>query len=380
LLQKRQYDATITNQEEAMTTATMIDAEPFDDTSAQAPAAVERIAFIGSGGEYFRIWIVNLLLTIVTLGIYSAWAKVRRAQYFYGNTQLAGSSFEYHGNPVAILKGRIVAVLLFGGYNIAFQYSLAAGFGMLAVLAILTPLLLWKSLQFKLYNASYRGIRFGFRGSAGRAYLVYLLLPLLAMVTAGLLWPLAHQRMKKFQHDESRFGATYFSFHGSAGRFYAAYLTALGVLVGGFIVIGLVLGGTLRAIFTAGGPSQPIPQSAAVLLLLAALYAWTFTLFPLLLSLLQNLVWNNTRLGPHRFDSNMKWTRATFITLTNIVAIVLTLGLFIPFAYVRMMKYRLESISMTTTGSLDHFIAVNQADAGATGEGMADLLDLDISL
>jgi uncharacterized membrane protein YjgN (DUF898 family) len=59
--------------------------------------------FRGSGAEYFRIWIVNLLLTIVTLGIYSAWAKVRRLRYFYGNTYLDGHSFEFHGRPLAIL-------------------------------------------------------------------------------------------------------------------------------------------------------------------------------------------------------------------------------------------------------------------------------------
>src|SRR5690349_23853928 len=66
--------------------------------------------FRGSGSEYFRIWIVNLLLSIVTLGIYSAWAKVRRLRYFYGSTSLDGASFEYHGRPIAILKGRIIVV------------------------------------------------------------------------------------------------------------------------------------------------------------------------------------------------------------------------------------------------------------------------------
>ena len=44
------------------------------------------LEFRATGAEYFRIWIVNLLLTIITLGIYSAWAKVRRLRYFYGST------------------------------------------------------------------------------------------------------------------------------------------------------------------------------------------------------------------------------------------------------------------------------------------------------
>jgi uncharacterized membrane protein YjgN (DUF898 family) len=69
--------------------------------------------FSGSGSEYFRIWIVNVVLSIVTLGIYSAWAKVRRKQYFYGSTRIQGASFEYLADPVKILKGRLIVVGLF---------------------------------------------------------------------------------------------------------------------------------------------------------------------------------------------------------------------------------------------------------------------------
>ena len=59
------------------------------------------LLFTGSGEEFFGIWIINLVLSICTLGIYSAWAKVRTKRYFYGNTILAGSSFEYVANPMA---------------------------------------------------------------------------------------------------------------------------------------------------------------------------------------------------------------------------------------------------------------------------------------
>ncbi|MES2935280.1 MAG: DUF898 family protein, partial [Pseudomonadota bacterium] len=76
------------------------------------PALAEelRFSFTGTGAEYFRIWVVNLLLTILSLGVYSAWAKVRRLQYFYRNTRVADASFDYHGNPKAILKGRLLAL------------------------------------------------------------------------------------------------------------------------------------------------------------------------------------------------------------------------------------------------------------------------------
>ena len=63
------------------------------------------VRFTGNTGEYFRIWIVNIALTIVTLGVYSPWAKVRKFRYFYGNTSLADGRFDYHAKPKAILIG-----------------------------------------------------------------------------------------------------------------------------------------------------------------------------------------------------------------------------------------------------------------------------------
>lgn len=347
----------------------------------QLPVPPEKFSFTGSGSEYFRIWIVNLLLTILTLGIYSAWAKVRKTRYFYDNTKVAGSSFDYHGNPVAILKGRIVAVLFFAAYNVAFYVSDAVGFAMLGILLLVGPWLLWKSLQFKLYNSSYRGIRFGFRGTLGKVYLTYLLLPILALFSLYLLAPYMHQQMKKFQHDESRYGSTHFSFHGTAGSFYKAYFIVFLIALAGVIVIGLGFGSTLVAIYSAGSMEQAGAGAiGAFAFLVFALYVWMFLLFPIFLTILQNLIWNKTRLGGHQFKSEMRVGRMIFIALTNILGIVLTLGLFIPFAQVRTMKYRIESMTLIPAGNLESFIADAQAQASATGEGMADLLDFDLSL
>ena len=70
------------------------------------------VIFKGKTSEYFGIWIVNLLLNLLTLGIYSAWAKVRRKKYFYNNTLIENVGFDYHAKPISILKGRLIAVAL----------------------------------------------------------------------------------------------------------------------------------------------------------------------------------------------------------------------------------------------------------------------------
>ena len=344
------------------------------------PATIKReaITFSATGSEYFRIWIVNLLLSIVTLGIYSAWAKVRRNRYFYSSTHLAGSSFEYHGNAIAILKGRIAAVVLIAGYNIAFQVSPVIGLIMFVLMAAILPWLVWKSLQFKLYNTSYRGIRFGFGGSAKQAYLYFLLLPILNAFTLGLLTPFLHQRMKRFQHTESRFGSSHFGFDASVGSFYKTYLLFFAIFIAGLVAL-LVLGvgGAIASFATnASDPSK----IGGLLLAIGAIYLWMFLVLPLFLTMIQNLIWNHTRLQQHQFASQLTWGRTTFIMLTNLLGIVITLGLFTPFAHVRWLKYRLEATALLAHGSLDEFVAATGQQVSATGEGVVDLLDFDLSM
>lgn len=334
----------------------------------------EGFTFTATGGEYFRIWIVNLLLTIVTLGIYSAWAKVRRNAYFYANTRLAGGGFEYHATPGAILKGRIVAALLFGGYNLTTQVSPVAGLFVFVLLMAVMPWLIWKSLQFALHNSSYRGIRFGFDGSARGAYFHYLLLPILAMFSLGLLYPFVHQRIKRFQHTQSRYGSVPFTFDASVGSFYTRYAALFGVLVLGFA---LTVGAALVLI---AGKSREDALATGTLAGIFLFYPYMLCAIWIFYAVIQNLIWNHTQLGPHRFHSTMKAGRIAFIYITNSLAIICTLGLFIPFAVVRAMKYRMECTSLIVEGSLDDFAAGQRAQVGAIGEGAADLAGFDIGL
>lgn len=355
----------------ALSTALAADA-PRPVTEQQLPR-IEKFIFTGSGSEYFRIWIVNLLLTIVTLGIYSAWAKVRKMRYFYGSTRLAGSSFEYHGDPIAILTGRLIAAALFIVYTIISEYSITANLLMLVPLALAFPWLIWKSLQFKLFNSSYRGIRFGFRGSAGQAYWNYLALPTLTGLTLYLLTPFTHQRIKQFQHTETRFGAAYFSFEGRVAAFYGAYLRTFLTVAAALVLLGVVTGGL------AGGNLATIGVTT-IFALIAGTYLVILLVVPVFLTQIQNLIWNNTRIKGHQFTCDMTWGQTAFIMATNLLGILFTLGLYIPFAQVRMMKYRMESMTLVPAGSLDEFIAGEKANPSASGEGAADLLDFDLSL
>lgn len=73
---------------------------------------MQAVKFEGNGTEYFKIWIVNILLTILTIGLYYPWAKVRNKRYFYANTTLEGRSFEYHATGRQLLVGYLIAMTL----------------------------------------------------------------------------------------------------------------------------------------------------------------------------------------------------------------------------------------------------------------------------
>lgn len=348
---------------------------------APSPQPPEPFGFTGRGGEYFGIWITNLLLTILTLGIYSAWAKVRRLRYFYQHTRLAGAGFDYHGDPVAILKGRLIGLGLVLAYNFSGQISWKLFALTLLMLLVVMPWLLRQSFRFRLAYSSYRGLRFRFHGSTADAYRVFLGNGLLMFVTLYLAGPLFHQRLKQYQHGQASYGQAPFSFHAGVGAFYRAYGLIMGLTVALFVVFVAVIG-VLGQSLPKGASGAPDP--ASVLLLTGAsfvvLIGGMLMIQPLWESRLQNLIWNHTRLGEHRFRSSLSAGRLFGLYLGNLVLVLLTLGLFMPWAAVRVARYRASTLEMLPAAPLDEFLASQEAAVAATGEEAAELFDIDIGL
>src|SRR4030095_13742471 len=112
---------------------------PDEHQTLVAPGRELALQFNGNAGEYFRIWAVNLCLSLLTLGIFSAWAKVRRKRYFYSSTTLDGTPFQYVGQPGPILRGRIAAAALFGLYYASTHFVISLLPYVLAVAAVLAP-------------------------------------------------------------------------------------------------------------------------------------------------------------------------------------------------------------------------------------------------
>jgi uncharacterized membrane protein YjgN (DUF898 family) len=342
------------------------------------PARTEhRFEFSGDAREYFRIWVVNLALSIVTLGIYSAWAKVRSERYFYGNTRLAGEPFEYLAKPWPILKGRLIAVSLFAIYIFAAQLSWKLQLGTALVIALATPWLFVRGCAFRARYSAWRGINFRFALNYGRAYVVYLLLGLPVVLSLGLMYPYVKAMQKKFFVEHHHYGGMPFALRATAGQFYPPYLIAWGVTVAIVFALSVVIGMLTVLVAGSGGEGPPTWFMYAYLV---PFYASYFAVWAFLAAALANLVYNHTDLGPHGFRSTLKGQKLLWIYAGNTTAILASAGFMIPWAKVRLARYRAESLVVLSAGNLDDFRAESRADIDATAAEMDGLFDIDIGL
>lgn len=363
------------------------------------------IRFVGSGSEYFRIWIVNLLLTLVTLGLYYPFAKTRRLKYFYGATEVGGHPLSFHGRPWAMFRGYLVAMLLFIVYSAAGYVSPVVGVVALAALVLLWPLLWHSSLRFRLANTGWRGLRMRFTGTRGGAYKALLLPGTLLVILFGILaavgqtplnrlenralfhalWltylalfvlmpPYGLWLVKRYQHGHLALADERSAFDVRPGKFFGLYaLTFLiGLLMGVVFVVLLLLG---SRVFSA------LPTWMMVALALIAYLLVLCVVGGYFMAQLQNLVWNGTRSPGLAFRSALPASALIKLWFKNWLLTLLTVGLYHPYAKVASARLRLEAVTLLATLNVDELMAAQDANAAtATGDAAGDLFGLDFGL
>ena len=347
----------------------------------------EPFTFTGTGREYFGIWIVNILLTILTLGIYSAWAKVRRTRYFYGNTRLAGASFDYHARPMQILIGRIVVVAMLVLYNVTLEFQPLVG-GIIGVAFLFAvPYLVMRGLRFSARVTSYRNVRFDFDGGYGGAFLAYLLGGTLAWGTLGILAPIASQWMWNYTLGNLRYGGRPVSCDPRLEKLYGQFVMPAMVFVAGSIgAVAVIAGiGMFVVPYLEGLSDYDVGDEAGVFALIGLIYAAfiPFVLIFGLASLLyragtRNVALNETVIdGRHLLSSTIDRWRYAWIAISNLAATIATLGLARPWAAVRMARYVAASTALHSTGPLEDYLGTVKDEGAAVGAEYMDVEGLD---
>lgn len=345
----------------------------------QAPRTAT-VQFTGQAGEYFRIWIVNIALTVVTLGIYSAWAKVRKLRYFYGNTSIEDGHFDYHAKPRTILIGRVIAVSLLFVYYLMSQYVPTAGIAIIVIVILLIPVLVVRAKVFQFRNTSYHGLRFNFQRNYKESFIVFYGGALIAILSLGLAAPSAIYMRNKFVANNAGYGQTQFEFSGRQGEFYAIFWRSVGLaMLGGLGMVLLVsVFGAAASMLEGSLPIAAIPFVSVFITL--PLFAFYAAIGIYVQTRQRNYVWNTTTLGGNRFESTLSVRSMVFILLSNAVAIALSLGLLIPWAQVRLARYTAEHMTVHLADDWREYLAASDSQGSALGEEIGEAFDVEVEL
>jgi uncharacterized membrane protein YjgN (DUF898 family) len=392
------------------------------------------LEFTGSGGEYFRVWIVNVLLSIITLGIYTPWARRRTAQYFYSHTMVAGSPLEFTAQQRKMVMGFVLLMLITLAYNIAANtgQDTAVGVFLLAG-AVLAPFIWGSAMRFRLGATRWRGLRLQFTASWKEVYIaswpvfalalvwfgVFYGLQMLSPELAGALQEAEEETKRKLPTFTPAMGALIvlglvltvlcfirleYNFKSllvlkaqvgaERGRWKPVYMDFVKiwlatVLVFILCVVALSLIGTLLA----GGSVALVAGLGnrlglwIIVLIVGAIVGGFFLLF--LASAparayrearMFQLMWDNIGVSHvARFKCHLRSGSYVWLRIKNMVLTLITLGLYRPFARVSEYRMKLESVTLHVKGGVEQVAgAMVRQQQGGLGDALADAAGLDL--
>ena len=389
------------------------------------------VEFTGSGGEYFRVWIVNVLLSIVTLGIYTPWARRRTAQYFYSNTHVAGSPLEFAAQQRKMVLGFLLMAALYLAYQIAAEtgQELAATI-LLFGFAALTPFLWGSAMRFRLSATRWRGIRLAFTASWREVYsaswpvfaiaaiwvATFLAMdalsphppvgvagdgpelrlpapvgPVIGLGVLGLVLTLLCIIRLEFNYRSllvlrARIGHQTGRWKPVYTDFVWVWLATIGFFLLLLLVVGVglsVLSGSMAVLmkkFGGGGIAGMffffllLALGGFVALVLISLPARAYRQARMF-----QLVWNNVGVSKiARFKTSLRTAPFVWLRVKNTLLTLLTLGLYRPFAVASEYAMKVESVMLYVKGGTDQLVGELVKQQGAFGDAAADALGLDL--
>ncbi|EJN04839.1 DUF898 family protein [Phyllobacterium sp. YR531] len=333
--------------------------------------STHRFIFSGTAKEYFGIWIVNVILTIITLGIYSAWAKVRRNRYLYGNTALADGRFDYHARPIQILIGQIIVIGFLITYNVFLAFLPLVGIALAIVFVVAIPWLIARGLRFSARVTSYRNVRFDFTGGYWGAAKAFYLGPLVAMITAGICAPIASRWMLRYTLGNTLYGGREFKTQVGLRPLYGVWWLPALISLAGLVLFTAAFIPVIASIKAAAEGGTP-PDSVSTLMIILPLYVLFFALGSVVQGLysagVRNVGYSATTFDErHALASDMPRWQFVWVIFSNLVVTILSLGLMRPWATIRLAKFQADHTAMHFDGEIGEILSTIKDTGSAVG-------------
>ena len=408
-----------------------------ETTASDVPEKIRahRLRFTGSGGEYFRVWIVNVLLSIVTLGFYTPFARKRTAQYFYSHSMIAGSALEFTAQQRRMVFGFVLVFALSAAYQLAVRTGQDTAVGLFIICgALLSPFIWASAMRFRLSNTRWRGLRLVFTANWKEIYKASWPVFALALVWIGVfygitalvgdyvsgmegggakrpkldtstVWTVAgiillgmflsvlcFIRMEynyrsllvlrtRIGNEISRWKPVYMDFVKIWAGTVLVFILSIVVIS---VLLGAVAGGA--AMLGHGMKNSKVGTLVFILIIFGALMFF----FLLLLASgparayrearMFHLIWNNTGISQiARFKSTLSTRKFVLLRLKNMLLTILTIGFYRPFARVAEYKMKFESVTLYVKGSVEQLAGrLEQGQKEGFGDALADAAGLDL--
>jgi len=304
------------------------------------------LTFFGNGSTYFGIVALNVLLTLVTFGLYYPWAKASYRKYIWNETEFKNSRFVFNGTGKEMFKGFLIAYAIIIGFYVSLSlvayYSYAWLFlvGFYLLLLLLMPFAIFAGWRYRVSRTSWRGIFFSFDGKFTPFLKMFVINLLLTIITFGIYGAWMRVNIQKFLFSHTTVGDLRLGFKGEGANL-------LGINILWYFV----------SIFSLG------------------------ILSPIWIKERFNFTINNSYItdGEKRqnFQSTLENGEAMKVLLVNFLLLVVTVGLAFPWVFIRSMRMFMDNTSVPDAFDYDNLSQSESNYKDATGDEMTDMLDLD---
>lgn len=168
----------------------------YENTTVKTPGRDISLEFTGTGGQLFGTYLAGFFLTILTFGIYGAWFMTNLTQFFCDNTKCKGSDgrlfqLKYNGTGgglfVKVLVGYLLTMVTIGIYAPWFMCSLNKFF----------------AENTAIMEGEQQIGSFDFVGTGGELFVTYLVGMLLTVITFGIYGAWFAVKLFKFFNENT---------------------------------------------------------------------------------------------------------------------------------------------------------------------------------
>ncbi|QZD91479.1 DUF898 domain-containing protein [Qipengyuania xiapuensis] len=345
--------------------------------------------FDGTWQDFAKIALPNLLLTIVTLGIYRFWATTRERQYLWSHTRFVDERLEWTGKGMELFIGFVIVAVVLGipftlinfiAQGLIFrgmqEWVGVMGLTIFVLTLYLTGLARFRALRYRLSRTRWRGIRGG-SDDPGFGYgWSYFWKTMVGQLVLGLLVPWSMTSLWNERWSKMSFGPYRFEAYADSSNIFARYLLfylapiLLFVAMGIAAVTGGGIGGGLG-----GETGMGIGMGLGIII---ALFVWFFALGLIAAAfyakyyreVVAKTLWKDLNFN---FEaSTMDWVK---LYIGDFFLVVLTLGLGYVFLSYRHWKFFITHMEASGDILLDELTQSTTATS-KHGEGLLDAFDI----